>query len=280
MDTNERKTIPAEVAAAIVKVMGRIKTLGKDDTNKFQKYEFASIDTFLAAVGPLCAEAELLILQDEDSVNIDVKKTTDDYGKTKESSWLTARYAFTLVHASGAMYGPLHRTVMVPASGAQAFGSAQSYALKQFMRAQFQIPTGDKEDADNQDSRTLPGNKNKTALADDPRRSPSDGAPSDDPFSSPPGQQRNQNHDKSNPLTLTIGINSDGSTDWDRWQKLMEKSVAKVDELVKLNNFVSANGAALTEFSGAKPDQHKLLLTIIQNRRGALAQAPGGRRAA
>jgi hypothetical protein len=37
---------------------------------------------------------------------------------------------------------------MVPARGAQAFGSAQSYALKQFMRSLFQIPTGDKEDAD------------------------------------------------------------------------------------------------------------------------------------
>ena len=38
---------------------------------------------------------------------------------------------------------------MVQATGAQAFGSAQSYALKQFLRSLFMIPTGDKDDPDN-----------------------------------------------------------------------------------------------------------------------------------
>jgi len=38
--------------------------------------------------------------------------------------------------------------VMVPANGAQAAGSAQSYALKQFMRGLFLIPTGDADDPD------------------------------------------------------------------------------------------------------------------------------------
>lgn len=152
----ESQTIPAEVASAIVKVMTGVKTLGKDDTNKFQKYDFVSVDRFLAAVGPLCAGAGLIILQEEDSFDISVKETSDDYGKTKTSSWLTVRYAFTFVHASGAAYGPLHRSVIVPASGAQAFGSAQSYALKQFQRAQFQIPTGDSDDVDSQQAQPLP----------------------------------------------------------------------------------------------------------------------------
>ena len=46
---------------------------------------------------------------------------------------------------------------MVPARGAQAFGAAQSYALKQFMRSLFQIPTGDREDADFGAPERLPG---------------------------------------------------------------------------------------------------------------------------
>src|SRR3546814_8863152 len=47
---------------------------------------------------------------------------------------------------------------MVLASmGAQAFGAAQSYALKQFERSLFQIATGDGEDADHHTQSDLPG---------------------------------------------------------------------------------------------------------------------------
>lgn len=148
--------IPAEVAAAVTAVMGQIKMIGKDDTNQHQKYNFVSTDKFLAAVNPLCAAAGLAIFQDEDSAEVTSAEVTDQYGKTKTQSWLTARYAFTLAHKSGAAFGPLRRTVMVQANGAQAFGSAQSYALKQFMRSLFQIPTGDKDDADLQPAEELP----------------------------------------------------------------------------------------------------------------------------
>lgn len=40
------------------------------------------------------------------------------------------------------------RTVEVLRNGAQAYGSAQSYALKQYWRGLLLIPTGDKDDAD------------------------------------------------------------------------------------------------------------------------------------
>lgn len=150
-------SIPVDVAKAITAVMAGVKKLGKEDTNKFQKYDFVSVDSFLEATGPLCSGAGLIILQDEETIDISVRETTDDYGKTKTSSWLTIKYAFTFVaSSSGACHGPMFRTVMVPANGAQAFGSAQSYALKQFMRAQFQIPTGDKDDADSNDAKPLP----------------------------------------------------------------------------------------------------------------------------
>lgn len=149
-------TVPAKVATAVITVMAGIKRLGKDATNHHQKYDFVSIDKFLEAIGPLCAEAGLAIFQDEVSHEIALKETTDSYGKVKLAAWLTARYGFTLAHLSGQSCGPFYRTVIVPANGAQAFGSAQSYALKQFMRSQFQIPTGDKDDADHNEATPLP----------------------------------------------------------------------------------------------------------------------------
>lgn len=151
--------MPKEVAEAINAVMSKIKTLGKDGTNSHQKYNFVSTDKFFEAIGPLEAEAGIIILQDEDSVVVETVEVADDYGKTKSRSWLTARYLFTLVHKSGALYGPMKRSVMVQANGAQAFGSAQSYALKQFMRSLYQIPTGDADDADNNAADNLPNTK-------------------------------------------------------------------------------------------------------------------------
>jgi len=137
------KGIPEVVAAAVNQVMGEVKKLLRSERNRDAGYRFASIDDFLAAVNPLCAEAGLIILQDE----LDARLVNDG-GASMDRSWLWTTFTFTLAHKSGSIYGPLTRSVMVPAKGAQAFGSAQSYALKQFMRSLFQIPTGDKEDAD------------------------------------------------------------------------------------------------------------------------------------
>jgi hypothetical protein len=135
--------MPEAVASAITVVMGRIKGLIRTERNRAGGYRFASIDDFLYAVNPLCAKAGLIILQDE----LDARLVHDGSELTQRS-WLWATFTFTLAHKSGALYGPLTRSVMVPAAGAQAFGAAQSYALKQFMRSLFQIPTGDGEDAD------------------------------------------------------------------------------------------------------------------------------------
>ncbi|MDH3233422.1 MAG: ERF family protein [Alphaproteobacteria bacterium] len=135
--------MPEVVAGAVNAVMSDVKRLLKSERNRQAGYKFASIDDFLAAVNPLCAEAGLIILQDE----LDARLVNDG-GNSFDRSWLWTTFTFTLAHKSGAIYGPLTRSVMVPARGAQAFGSAQSYALKQFMRSLFQIPTGDKEDAD------------------------------------------------------------------------------------------------------------------------------------
>jgi hypothetical protein len=62
--------IPVEIAKAIGEVMANIKSLPKSETNDHGGYAFASIDAFLAAVGPLCSTAGLIVLQDEDAIDL------------------------------------------------------------------------------------------------------------------------------------------------------------------------------------------------------------------
>jgi hypothetical protein len=134
------QAMPVEIAGAINKIMGQIKSLPKGERNEHGHYNFASVDDFLAATGPLCSDAGLIVLQDEESMEI-----FDRGGK----GWIKATYSFTLAHASGAMWDrPIRRTVLQQIAGPQTTGGTQSYALKMFMRSLFQIPTGERDDAD------------------------------------------------------------------------------------------------------------------------------------
>ena len=141
--------MPPKLAAAISQVMSGVTTLGKTNKNTHGNYKFAGIADFLEATRPLCAAAGLIVLQDEDGCEI-----VGDAAKP----WLKLSYVFRLAHSSGEQWdGSMRRTVMVDARmGAQAFGAAQSYVLKQFMRALFQMATGDGEDADTHAPANLP----------------------------------------------------------------------------------------------------------------------------
>ncbi len=136
---------PPNVAGAVIKVMRSLGTLAKANDNKFDKYQYASIDDFIQFVRGHCADAGLFIEPNEagEAKLVDVAKKD---GKPMAMWW--ARFAFYLVHESGERFGPIYKTVMVQANGAQAAGSAQSYAIKQFMRGHFLIPTGDADDPD------------------------------------------------------------------------------------------------------------------------------------
>ena len=132
-----------EILTAISGAMGKVRKVGKDNENKFDKYNFASIDDFLSLVNPICAEAGLLFHMQEGVMNEFTKK-----GRNGESSWLRITFEITAYHTSGQSLPPVFRSVEVQRTGAQAYGSAQSYALKQFLRSLLLIPTGDKDDAD------------------------------------------------------------------------------------------------------------------------------------
>lgn len=142
--STEDDTAVTDVHGAIVQVMASLGTLYKANENKFDKYAYASIDDFILFVRGHCTDAGLYIEQDElEAKLVDVSKKD---GKPMAMWW--AQFAFTVRHVGGSSIGPIRRSVMVQANGAQAAGSAQSYAMKQFMRSQFLIPTGDGDDPD------------------------------------------------------------------------------------------------------------------------------------
>jgi hypothetical protein len=145
-------SFPPKVAAAICAVMAAVPKLSKNDENQHGRYKFTSIDTFLEVVGRLCAEQGLFIIQDEESFEIIPEEKKD------RSPWLRVTFRFSLVHASGEMWEhrPTRSIMVNAAMGAQAFGAAQAYTLKQFERSLFQIATGDSEDADFNEQTNLP----------------------------------------------------------------------------------------------------------------------------
>ena len=131
------------IVAAIAKAMGEMKRLAKDSRNIEQKYDFASVDDFLAMTGPVCAANGIVTILDE--VEVDGFERQGKYGPT---NWLRIVFEIHTMHTSGESLPKVRRTVEVIRTGAQSFGSAQSYVLKQYQRALYQIPTGDKDDAD------------------------------------------------------------------------------------------------------------------------------------
>lgn len=153
--------IPPKVAAALSQVMGKIEKLCKEEHNPHANYKYAGIESFLEMVRPLCAAAGLLVIQDEDGFEFRTSK--DKFGK--ELTWLVMTFSFGLAHSSGETWPyRCRRTGMVQASmGSQAFGAAQSYALKSFLRSIGLIATGDTEDADSHEQRELPEVRRKSA---------------------------------------------------------------------------------------------------------------------
>lgn len=143
MSNHRGQNTGVEILTAVVAALGKVKKLTKSDRNEPEGYTFSSIDSFLALVNPICAETGLVVLMDE--THVENVSTGAPSGKNE---WLRISYEITLAHVSGQMLGPLRRHLDIPRTGPQAYGAAQSYVLKQFLRAQFQIATGESDDPD------------------------------------------------------------------------------------------------------------------------------------
>jgi ERF superfamily len=139
--------MPKEIATAIVTVMkttGRITKAGRNTQGGFS---YASVDSFLELVNPACSEAGLIIMPIELSSELEHIEVADKAGGTKQRRFARIKFGFVLIHESGATWTNERdtRTILVDHTGAQCFGAAQSYVLKQYMRSLFQIATGDKD---------------------------------------------------------------------------------------------------------------------------------------
>ena len=133
----------SSIYAAVAKAMGAIKRVTKGGRNVEQKYDFASTDDFFEMVGPICAENGLVTTMEETAIDYFERQ-----GKWGPTHWVQIKYALTTHYIDGSNLPTVTRTVEVIRTGAQSFGSAQSYVLKQYYRGLLLIPTGDKDDAD------------------------------------------------------------------------------------------------------------------------------------
>ena len=125
--------MPEAIAKAMTKVSAEVEGLVKDQDNNYAKYKFVSHDQIKMKVGKLMAKHGLIVVANETASDVKDKA-------------LHCEFEFWIYHESGVDYGPIRRTVQVPATGAQAYGTACSYAQKYFLRDIFQIPTGEQED--------------------------------------------------------------------------------------------------------------------------------------
>ncbi len=142
--------MPEAIAKAMTKVSAEVEGLVKDQDNNYAKYKFVSHDQIKMKVGKLMAKHGLIVVANETASEVRDKA-------------LHCEFEFWIYHESGVDYGPIRRTVQVPATGAQAYGTACSYAQKYFLRDIFQIPTGEQED-----EATLP----KVELVQMPKKAP------------------------------------------------------------------------------------------------------------
>jgi hypothetical protein len=130
----------AKVNAAISKTMSAIETINKGETNQHGNYNFASIDGFLGGCRHACAanglHPEISCIR------------YDPFTGNNSKQWATYTYEVVMCHESGEETKPVQTVVSLPITGAQTSGSAQSYALKQYLRGLFLIKTGEKDDPD------------------------------------------------------------------------------------------------------------------------------------
>ena len=133
-------TESSKINTAIASAMSEVQKLPRDDRNEHGKYSFASIDKFLDACRPILAAHGL-------HPNID-GVASDTFMAGSNKLWGKFSYRISMHHESGESTEPSGMDVMLPLTGAQTSGSAQSYALKQYLRGLLLISTGEKDDVD------------------------------------------------------------------------------------------------------------------------------------
>lgn len=140
--------MPAEIAAAIAKVKGEVIRLHKGERNAHGGFNYATVDQFYEAIGPLEADAGLVVLPQHVGPPRMKKVAT----KGGETTVVVYSFIFMIAHSSGASWCNVNDVCeqSVAWMGAQTAGAAKSYAHKYYLRSLYSVPTGEK-DADAQE---------------------------------------------------------------------------------------------------------------------------------
>ena len=161
-------------AERIALVMTGIKRLGKTERNKHGGYDFVSVDSVKDQLRPLLAENGLFLSVSEDDY------TFLEVPNSKGGMTSTARIAFIIVLSDGERELTDKITVMLPYTGAQTAGAARSYAVKEWLKGNFLISTGEDVDADHgkqedygRNERTVPAQQKRDP---EPTQAEKDGA--------------------------------------------------------------------------------------------------------
>lgn len=140
---NQDLSLLYEAHAAAMEDVEDLDAQERNPSGGGKGYAYASIDQFLKMMRKALHKHGL-------SVRVGTKgwEVTDRMVNNKLRAMLSINFEFTLRHKSGQSDTPVIIPQEVDYFGAQSFGSARSYAYKQFLRSAFNIATGDKDDPD------------------------------------------------------------------------------------------------------------------------------------
>lgn len=156
------------VVVAISRVMKEVGTVEKRGENKFHGYKYATAADVAFALQRLMAENGLVVIQRERDTRYD-----DAMGM------LAVRYDFDVMHTSGDALAPVQMTGMSRAKDSKggfddkATNKCHTAARKYFLLSLFQIPSGDYQDPDADETPAAPpARKSRTQTYQEQKQQP------------------------------------------------------------------------------------------------------------
>lgn len=132
--------------------MNEVHVVAKRGENEFHRYRYATMGDILKEITPLLGRRGIVIFQSE------VGRAMFD-----DDNVIAVEYAFTVAHVSGETWPHVLRQTGVSTCrntkggwDDKSLNKCHTAARKYFLLALFQIPTGDEEDADQDDRRRAP----------------------------------------------------------------------------------------------------------------------------
>ena len=145
------RTPVGKLAGAIAGVMAEVGTINKGGFNKFHNYHYARMEDLLQVITPLMGKHGIAVFQSEVEV-------------TTAENRIVVLYEFTVAHSSGETMIGRQRGMCIARNSKgdyddKALNKCHTQARKYFLLGLFQVPAGDFDDSDPEDThqRSVPG---------------------------------------------------------------------------------------------------------------------------